>query len=274
LQFAIINPLVSITAIILETQHLLCPESFSLAFGNSWLQIIKAISVTIATYFLIEFYYIIHKDIAQYKPLLKFIGIKLVIILTFYQSLVFQVLARFNVIHATEYWSSANVEFGLGAIALTVEMFLFCILFVFAYSHKEFIEPGKRTLVMHAAVDAFNIFDLFVEVWKNMKWLFQTVILRRPYKRAPEDGKFDIYDAYNGKRDVGAFGGQETYAMIDSPPDHNQVPAFADDDLPPSLLPGGKSPPNGKHEYEEVESAPDAQRLEEGYSNTYKQDVK
>ena len=98
--------LVSITAIILETQHLLCPESFSLAFGNSWLQIIKAISVTIATYFLIEFYYIIHKDIAygpkcctnvsQYKPLLKFIGIKLgihfhalltsVIILTFYQS--------------------------------------------------------------------------------------------------------------------------------------------------------------------------------------------
>jgi Organic solute transporter Ostalpha len=84
--------LVSIIAIILETQHLLCPESFSLAFGNSWLQIIKAISVTIATYFLIEFYYIIHKDIAyglkfcvnfsQYKPLLKFIGIKLGIALS------------------------------------------------------------------------------------------------------------------------------------------------------------------------------------------------
>lgn len=55
---------VSITAIILQTQNLLCPESMSLAFGNSWLQIVKVISVTVATYFLIEFYFIIRKDIA------------------------------------------------------------------------------------------------------------------------------------------------------------------------------------------------------------------
>ena len=55
---------VSITAIVLQSQNLLCPESFSFAFGNSWLQIIKATSVTISTYFLIEFYYVIRKDIA------------------------------------------------------------------------------------------------------------------------------------------------------------------------------------------------------------------
>lgn len=85
LQFAIIAPAVSITAIILQTQDLLCPESMSLAFGNSWLQIVKVISVTLATYFLIEFYFVIRKDIAQYKPLLKFLSIKLVIFLTFYQ---------------------------------------------------------------------------------------------------------------------------------------------------------------------------------------------
>jgi hypothetical protein len=58
---------VSITAIVLQTQELLCPESMSLAFGNSWLQIIKALSVTIATYFLIEFYFIIRQDIAYAK---------------------------------------------------------------------------------------------------------------------------------------------------------------------------------------------------------------
>lgn len=40
----------------------------SLAFGNSWLQIIKIISVTVATYALIEFYFVIRKDIAYYLP--------------------------------------------------------------------------------------------------------------------------------------------------------------------------------------------------------------
>jgi hypothetical protein len=122
LQFALIAPAVSITAIILQTQSLLCPESFSLAFGNSWLQIIKAMSVTVSTYFLIEFYYVIRKDIAQYRPLLKFLAIKLIIFLTFYQTFLFQILAHFGVIKATTYWTTANVEFGLGAITLTVEM--------------------------------------------------------------------------------------------------------------------------------------------------------
>lgn len=55
---------VSIVAIILQSRNLLCPESMSLAFGNSWLQIVKVISVTIATFFLIEFYFVIRKDIA------------------------------------------------------------------------------------------------------------------------------------------------------------------------------------------------------------------
>ena len=40
----------------------------SLAFGNSWLQIVKVLSVTLATYFLIEFYYVIRKDIAYDLP--------------------------------------------------------------------------------------------------------------------------------------------------------------------------------------------------------------
>jgi hypothetical protein len=34
----------------------------------------------------------------------------------------FQILAHFNVIKGTTYWTQANVEDGLGAIAITVEM--------------------------------------------------------------------------------------------------------------------------------------------------------
>ena len=79
---------VSITAIVLQTQNLLCPESMSLAFGNSWIQIVKVISVTLATYFLIEFYYVIRKDIAYDLPCL---GANIKSIQTTYEIFVHQV---------------------------------------------------------------------------------------------------------------------------------------------------------------------------------------
>lgn len=141
-------------------------------------------------------------------------------------------------------------------------------MYTFAFSHKEFVIPGKHTSVFRAAVDAFNIFDLFYEVWKNMKWLFLAVILRRPYARAPEDGKFDIYDAMNGKRDVAAY--QDSYAMLDVP--HEQTPnetshTVLDEEsaLPPSLVAGG-----ARGKYKPVDEGQEIQETKsQEYSNTY-----
>ena len=108
-----------------------------------------------------------------------------------------------------------------------------------------------------------------------MKWIWFAVILRRPYARRPEDGRFDIWDALNGKRDVASYGNSESYAMLDIPSDHGREDGSGDNDEesghPSSLLPGGK-----KHR-----GTPDLQMMEEPmtgdakfepsqeYSNTY-----
>jgi hypothetical protein len=107
--------------------------------------------------------------------------------------------------------------------------FLFCILYTFAFSHKEFFKPGEHTSVMRAAVDSFNIFDLVLEIWKNVKWLFVSVILRRPYTHTSDDGRFDVWGAVNGKRDVGAYGHNETYPMLDLPAYESALDADAGD---------------------------------------------
>jgi hypothetical protein len=141
---------------------------------------------------------------------------------------------------------------------------------MFAFSHKEFVKPNEHTSVFKSAVDAFNIFDLFVEVWKNVKWLFLAVILRRPYVRNPEDGKFDIYDAVNGKRDVAVYGDQETYAMLDVPGDRgrSQDNLGDEDGVPPSLFPAGKK--HFEDEEEHVESKDlDVKLKPQEYVNTY-----
>jgi hypothetical protein len=87
---------------------------------------------------------------------------------------------------------------------------------VYAFSHKEFVREGKHTNIFKAALDAFNIFDLFYEVWKNIRWLLGACILKRPYGRQPQQhATFGLFEAMNGKRDVAYYGNRDTYAMLD-----------------------------------------------------------
>ena len=75
-----------------------------------------------------------------------------------------------------------------------------------------------------------------------MKWLFLGLVLRRPYVRRPEDGKFDIYDAIHGKRDVHAYGQVESYTMLDIPNRGRATPdPMLDEEssMPTSLRVGG-----------------------------------
>lgn len=197
LQYVVVEPLEAITGVALEATGRLCPESYSFEFGHVWLTLVEFVSVTLATYVLIQFYIIIRHDIAAFRPLLKFVAIKLVIFLSFYQSICLSVLGYAGVIKATEFWTQANVEYGLNALIITVEMFLFCILDWFAYSHKDFVSrsgmPKRQVSLFRASVDAFNIFDLFVEVGRNLRWFWRAVVLRKRHIRNPEDSRFDIH---------------------------------------------------------------------------------
>ena len=111
---------------------------------------------------------------------------------------------------------------------------------MFAFSHKEFKREGEHTNVFKAALDAFNVFDLFHEVWKNLKWLFGACVLRRPYARQPQEhATFGLFEAINGKRDVAYYGNRDTYAMLDL--DRHTVTYKDEERGPPgSLLAGGK----------------------------------
>lgn len=76
-------------------------------------------------------------------------------------------------------------------------MFLFCFLDLYAYSWREFIAPTgapkRQTSIFRASVDAFNIFDLFVEVYRNLRWFWKAVVLRQEHIRHPRDARFDIH---------------------------------------------------------------------------------
>lgn len=79
LQYVIIQPILAILGAVLEATGHLCTESYSFKFANVWLKIIEFWSVSLATFILIQFYIVIRHDISSFKPLWKFIAIKLVV---------------------------------------------------------------------------------------------------------------------------------------------------------------------------------------------------
>lgn len=79
----------SIAGIVCEHYGVLCesgPWSFKTA--HAYISVIDGVSITIALYGLLVFYGLTKEELKGRKPLAKFLSIKLIVMFTFYQSLV------------------------------------------------------------------------------------------------------------------------------------------------------------------------------------------
>lgn len=118
LQYALLKPLLSITAVICEAMHKLCSVSWSFQFASVWLFIADFVSLSIALWGLFTLYVLIAPELKGRRALSKFLSVKIIIALIFYQGLVFSALQSYGYIHETEFWSVA--PFRLQSAQLTV----------------------------------------------------------------------------------------------------------------------------------------------------------
>lgn len=63
-----------------------CEESLNPAFSHIWVLCIESLCVTIAMYAIIQFYVQLREDLAPHSPFMKVLAIKLVIFLSFWQT--------------------------------------------------------------------------------------------------------------------------------------------------------------------------------------------
>ncbi|GAA6052410.1 hypothetical protein JCM3770_000228 [Rhodotorula araucariae] len=173
LQYSLLRPLISIIEIICQTYDVLCPTQYSIYYAEVYLDAIDFISISVALYGLIVFYALVKERLAGRNPLAKFLSIKIVVMLLFYQSFVFSVLQSHGVIKGTEYWTATNVADGLSALCVCCEMVIMSGVFAWAFSYREYeAGPGKHTPVFWAILDSFNYSDLFREGWRGFVFLF------------------------------------------------------------------------------------------------------
>ncbi|KAI9924484.1 hypothetical protein MW887_007111 [Aspergillus wentii] len=180
----------TIVAVITEHFNVYCEESNSPAFAHIWVVAVECVAVSIAMYCLIQFYVQVRDDISEYRPFLKILAIKLVIFLSFWQSIVITLLYSAGVIKATKKIAALDFKVGLPNLLISIEMALFAILHIWAFSWKpysvgrvataevtDFYGNGKMTyhggrFGEKAFIDALNPLDLLKAIGRGFRWLF------------------------------------------------------------------------------------------------------
>lgn len=152
---------------------------------------VEAAAVTVAMYCIIQFYVQLKDDIQEHKPLLKVAAIKLVIFLSFWQTLAISLLTGTGAIKASNQIQAPDIKIGIPAMLLDIEMAIFAIFHLWAFSWRPYSLKSKQNLAesvpghdlvrsdykggflgLKAIFEAFNPWDLVKAVGRAARWLF------------------------------------------------------------------------------------------------------
>ncbi|XP_030315885.1 transmembrane protein 184A isoform X2 [Calypte anna] len=130
LQFCIVKPLMAIITIILQAFGKYHDGDFNVQSGYLYITIIYNFSVSLALYALFLFYFATMDLLRPFKPVLKFITIKAVIFLSFWQGTLLAILEKCGVIPEVQIIDGKEV--GAGTVAAGYQNFIICIEMFFA----------------------------------------------------------------------------------------------------------------------------------------------
>ncbi|XP_016414983.1 transmembrane protein 184A-like isoform X1 [Sinocyclocheilus rhinocerous] len=130
LQFCVVKPIMAVITILLQAFGKYHDGDFNVTGGYLYITIIYNISVSLALYALFLFYFATSDLLRPFEPVLKFLTIKSVIFLSFWQGMVLAILERCGVI--PEALVIDGNEVGAGTVAAGWQNFIICIEMFFA----------------------------------------------------------------------------------------------------------------------------------------------
>ncbi|KAG8525801.1 uncharacterized protein KY384_000561 [Bacidia gigantensis] len=191
-QYCFIRVFMTCVAVVTQAIGIYCLESLSPAFAHIWVMVIEGGCVTVAMYCLIQFYVQLREDLAEHKPLLKVAAIKLVIFLSFWQTILISILTGSGSIKPSATIQTPDIKIGIPSMLLCIEMAIFSVFHLWAFPWQVYdirrsaivasesapgFEPDPKTAYQggrfgqNALMDAFNPWDLIKAVGRGFKWM-------------------------------------------------------------------------------------------------------
>ncbi|XP_051686525.2 transmembrane protein 184A isoform X5 [Oryctolagus cuniculus] len=130
LQFCIIKPIMALTTIVLQAFGRYHDGDFNVRSGYLYVTLVYNASVSLALYALFLFYFATRELLQPFEPVLKFVTIKAVIFLSFWQGVLLALLERCGAFPEAQTVDGSTV--GAGTLAAGYQNFLLCIEMLFA----------------------------------------------------------------------------------------------------------------------------------------------
>lgn len=146
LQFCFIKPIMAILTLFLTSIGMYEEGNWSTSQGYIWITITYNVSISLALYGLFLFYTATRDLLSPYRPVLKFLTVKSVIFLSFWQGFLLAILAAFSVIdnvlddEGNEIISRATIAAGWQNFFICIEMFFAAIALRYAFGVSAYAE--------------------------------------------------------------------------------------------------------------------------------------
>jgi hypothetical protein len=167
LQYAWLKPILAVATIIMKATGTYQEGYIAVSSGYFWSGILYNISVTLSLYYLGLFWVCMHNDLQPFRPVPKFLCIKLIIFASYWQGFLLSILVWIGAIpDDVEGYSPDNLAAAIQDALICVEMPIFAVAHWYAFSWHDFADNSilsARMPVRHAFRDAFGLLDLIVD---------------------------------------------------------------------------------------------------------------
>ena len=164
LQYTWLKPLLSLVTIIMKLTDTYQEGYLGLTSGYLWTGILYNVSVTLSLYSLAMFWVCMSQDLQPFRPMPKFLSIKLIIFASYWQGFFLSVLQWLGAIpNDVPGYTPDNLAAAIQDALICFEMPIFAISHWYAFSWHDYADitiSAARMPVKYALRDAFGIRDL------------------------------------------------------------------------------------------------------------------
>ncbi|KAK5905639.1 hypothetical protein CgunFtcFv8_001578 [Champsocephalus gunnari] len=146
LQFCVVKPIMAAVTVVLQAYGKYKDGDFNVSGGYLYVTIVYNISVSLSLYALFLFYFSTRQLLSPFSPMLKFLMVKSVIFLSFWQGMLLAILEKCGAIPQI---NSEAVSVGEGTVAAGYQNFIICVEMFFAslalrhaFTYKVYMEKS------------------------------------------------------------------------------------------------------------------------------------
>ena len=164
LQYAWLKPVLGLAAIIMKSTGTYQEGYLGLSSGYLWSGIIYNLSVSLSLYSLGMFWVCMSQDLQPFRPVPKFLCIKLIIFASYWQGFFLSILVWLGAIpDNVKDYTPDNLAAAIQDALICIEMPMFAVAHWYAFSWHDYADnrvSSARMPVLYAVRDAFGIRDL------------------------------------------------------------------------------------------------------------------